>query len=105
MTEFLPLLSKNNLGHEICNNIRSGDWLIDYTYARLLNFVPSPLSEFIKNSLDHIKKLPRGIIPKHFVKFIIQLFQSAKKHQIQSIFQLKINTKLEEYLYTSVTQF
>lgn len=103
--EFIKLINKNNLGHEICNNIRSGDWLIDYIHGRLSPYVPMSLINYIQNAVSHIKKFPRGIIPKHFFKFIITLFEAAQRYQIEELFQVIPVTKIDEYFYTAVSQF
>ena len=35
MSMLTTVRKKNDLGHPICNNLRSGDWLADYTVKRL----------------------------------------------------------------------
>ena len=102
---FLQLLGQNSLGHEICNNIRAGDWLIDYTSGRLVGHVPEGLVGYIREALGHIKGLPRGIIPKHLVKFVLTLFEACKRYQIEGLFELAPRTRLEEHVYTAVSQF
>lgn len=32
--------TENNLGHQICQNLRDGDWLIDYITSRLSHYKP-----------------------------------------------------------------
>lgn len=103
--EFLNLLGKNSLGHEICNNMRAGDWLIDYLHSRLIGYVPGKVSDYISKALSLIKNLPRGIIPKHFVKFVLTLFEACKRYQIEVLFGIEVKSRLEEWLYTAVSQF
>ena len=102
---FLQLLRENSLGHEICNNIRAGDWLIDYIGGRLAGYLPEGILGYINEALMHIRSLPRGIIPKHLMKFILTLFEACKRYQIYTLFKVTPETRLEEHLYTSVSQF
>ena len=37
----------NNLGHALCNNLREGDWLMDYISSRLIRNEPTKLVGFI----------------------------------------------------------
>lgn len=105
VVEFRKLLNGNLLGHEICNNLRQGDWLIDYTLSRLSTFIPEPQYNFISSALQKIKQLPRSLIPKHFIKFTLLLFEFSTRYQISSLFNLQISTSLERHLLTSVSQF
>lgn len=90
--EFLPLAGLNRLSHEICNNLRQGNWMIDYTINRLKTYeLPANFVKFISDHLEKIKSLPRSLIPKHFVKSVFLLFRNLKLFVLREIFK---NSKL-----------
>ena len=111
VAEFLPLTSGNKLGHQIFNNLREGNWLIDYTAARLGDYsLPSEFVSFVTQALSHIKTLPRGVVPKHFVKFIFLLFRNLKVYILRELYKdsklfAKGDDSLADSLGLAATQF
>lgn len=103
--EFKKLVKKNSLADPICENLRNGNWLLDYTQARLQSFIPTEALGYISSALDKIKQLPRNLVPKHFIKFILILFNHLTTYQIQSLFSKGPITTFEQFLYTAVSQF
>ncbi|CRK94139.1 CLUMA_CG007658, isoform A [Clunio marinus] len=75
----LSLLShispSNDLGHPLCGNLRSGNWLIDYISDRL-NQTDSTkkLSEWLKENLEAMKGIPRYLIPAYFDAIITGVY-------------------------------
>lgn len=61
----------NDLGHPICQNLREGDWLMEYTANRLKNKTGTIiLGEKFTETLEQIKKIPRYLIPCYFFNVI-----------------------------------
>lgn len=79
--DLLEITLDNDLGHAICNNIREGDWLINYLVSRLQSMHP-PLLSFIQNSYSRLTLLTRGIIPKHFAKLTLNLYKAIANNLV-----------------------
>nr|KAG5710257.1 hypothetical protein BaRGS_008973 [Batillaria attramentaria] len=57
----------NNLGHPLCNNIREGNWLMDYIANRLKVIGNTyHLGVWFENMFFHLKKIPRFLVPCYF---------------------------------------
>jgi len=57
---------KTNMGHELFNNMREGDWLLDYIKNRLESFMANefnPVVRFLNEAYKHIKTLPKSFRP------------------------------------------
>lgn len=103
--EFKKLVNKNALSGPIIDNIRSGNWLLDYTKDRLARFVPDHVANFVSAAIERIKSLPRNLIPKHFVKFVLALFYYLVRYQVCTLFKIDPVNSLEMFLLTAVSQF
>jgi glycogen debranching enzyme len=58
---------ENDQGHPICNNLRFGNWLLEYIVSRLKqqNF-SRELGEHLEVIFEQLKKLPRYLVPSYF---------------------------------------
>lgn len=64
LTEIAP---KNDLGHPMCNNLRDGNWMIDYIHNRLAaNAGTASLAHWIEENTIDLKAIPRYLIPSYF---------------------------------------
>ncbi|XP_055546632.1 glycogen debranching enzyme isoform X2 [Wyeomyia smithii] len=57
----------NDLGHPLANNLRNGNWLIDYCSQRLTKY-PNlvPVGNWLTKNLAPLKEIPRYMIPSYF---------------------------------------
>ena len=95
--EFKRMGVFNQLGHAIFNNIRNGDWLIDYHCKRLHEYeLPDAFTAFCLGGFNNIMQLPRGSIPKHIVKFILGLFHMLKFYVRTELFSLSTDLQSME---------
>ncbi|EGG21391.1 glycogen debranching enzyme [Cavenderia fasciculata] len=70
----------NDLGHPLCNNIREGDWAMDYIVQRLLVSGRNNLQGIAKWLADCfvlVKRLPRHFIPKYFHQVVTIAYRAA----------------------------
>lgn len=57
----------NDLGHPLANNLRMGNWLIDYCSQRLQKYPNlEPISNWLEKNLAPLKEIPRYMIPSYF---------------------------------------
>ena len=69
------IASNNDLGHPICQNLREGDWLIDYTLNRLKNKAGTiKLGNWLEKIFKPVKEIPRYLIPCYFYFIINGLY-------------------------------
>ena len=80
------VLEANNLAHPICNSLRQGDWLIDYTVSRLhTNDTTRAFSAVMKPYFDLMKHLPRSLIPSHFLSAIHMVYKEVVDHSYRKM--------------------
>ncbi|PVD23275.1 hypothetical protein C0Q70_16541, partial [Pomacea canaliculata] len=61
------LRPKNDLGHPLCQNVRQGNWLLDYISNRLKTITNTvKLGEWFESTFDHVKQIPRYLVPCYF---------------------------------------
>lgn len=67
----------NDLGHPLCDNLRSGDWLPSYIVNRLcMRQSTRPLAEALEEVFTKLRALPRYLIPCYFEAIINALHTS-----------------------------
>ena len=81
----VPVLDKmrrmNDLGHPLAANLRAGDWLLDYTTARLESRSATlPLSVWLREAFSSLRLLPRYLIPRYFDSVIMTGYRAVLDH-------------------------
>ncbi|CAN8004123.1 unnamed protein product, partial [Ixodes hexagonus] len=67
MSVLSEVRSKNDLGHPMCDNLRAGDWLMDYIVARLAQERSTlELSRWFEKVFAWVRLAPRYLIPCYF---------------------------------------
>lgn len=88
-----------NLNEGVYQNLREGNWLMDYylnrcrRYKHLSSFV-----EYLERVFGLIGSLPRYLVPRYFTEFIYKLMLTVKA-------QTKRTTDFEQSLVLAVNQF
>ncbi len=71
-----PIRDNNDLGHPLCDNLRSGDWLPGYTANRLkLRDSTRRLGDALSLLFHHLSNLPRYLIPCYFEALVSKVHQ------------------------------
>ncbi|KAH7097576.1 glycoside hydrolase family 13 protein [Auriculariales sp. MPI-PUGE-AT-0066] len=83
------IMSHNDLGHPLCNHLRSGTWALDYVHVRLerqLGLFPrlaGPI-KWLKERFDKIKStVPDFLRPKYFAIVVYAAYQAATKAALE----------------------
>jgi glycogen debranching enzyme len=79
-----PIMNSNDLGHPLCDNLRQGTWLLDYTVDRLklhLKFAPNltHVIQWLQDQFDKVKLFPNFLIPKYFSLVVFSLYEASTK--------------------------
>jgi hypothetical protein len=79
MTILRELKVSGDMGHELFNNMRAGDWYLDYAKDRLLYMKIEFRSvlEFLTQYYGLIKKLPMSLRPKYGSLLLEKLYNAA----------------------------
>ncbi|XP_018012653.1 glycogen debranching enzyme isoform X1 [Hyalella azteca] len=71
----LDIRVKNDLGHPLCGNLRSGDWLMDYTVRRLQQQPDTQLlAAWLREVFAEVRHVPRYLVPAYFDAVINKLY-------------------------------
>ncbi|XP_032801915.2 glycogen debranching enzyme [Petromyzon marinus] len=68
MSILAEIRSRNDLGHPFCDNLRAGDWMLDYISGRLLS-KDGPLVEvgrWFQTMFALLRRIPRYLVPCYF---------------------------------------
>ena len=67
-----------DMGHELCNNMREGNWYVDYTVQRLSECEPlRAVTAYLNEYLAHVKRLQPTYKPLHGCRVIEKLYNCA----------------------------
>ncbi|XP_077266299.1 glycogen debranching enzyme-like isoform X3 [Temnothorax americanus] len=65
----------NDLGHPLCDNLRQGNWLIDYVWQRLKEDDDTEgLGIWFEHTMDPFKLIPRYLVPSYFDAIIVNVY-------------------------------
>ncbi|CAH1775348.1 unnamed protein product [Owenia fusiformis] len=67
MSLLTKIHANNDLGHPLCENIRNGDWLLQYTANRMkANHGTKQLGLWFEGVFEFLAKIPRYLVPCYF---------------------------------------
>ena len=80
------LKETQDLGHPLFNNIREGNWLLDYVIHRYNdNENTKFLIPILEEIFDNVKKLPKRAKPHYFAKTICYLWNGFILGQLKQL--------------------
>lgn len=100
ISELQKAKRNNLLSIGIFDNIREGNWLLDYYVARLKKF--KTLSEFtdiVERYFECLKQVPSYLKPKYFTDFIYKIYKLLQEQICNS------SNRFERKLMLAATQF
>ena len=70
------------MGHSLLDNIRQGDWLMDYTLLRISAQLTKMtrlqgIHDFLSQAFSEVKKLPATLKPKYVCRIMEKLFNAT----------------------------
>ncbi|XP_040922154.1 glycogen debranching enzyme-like isoform X2 [Toxotes jaculatrix] len=76
MAEIRP---KNDLGHLFCDNLRQGDWMMDYVSKRLLakGGALGEVGQWFQAMFSYLRHIPRYLVPCYFDAIIQGVYITA----------------------------
>ncbi|KAM9969320.1 hypothetical protein ACTFIR_001149 [Dictyostelium discoideum] len=86
VTELNQIAKHNDLGNQLCENLRKGNWAIDYIINRLDQRVAlKSVKQWLTQCFDQLKQLPRHLIPMYFYQIIMTTYRFATNKSIEKM--------------------
>ncbi|XP_021468712.2 glycogen debranching enzyme isoform X2 [Oncorhynchus mykiss] len=79
MSVMADIRPKNDLGHPVCDNLRQGDWMIDYVSNRLVSRggALGEVGKWLEGMFHYLKHIPRYLIPCYFDAILVGAYTTA----------------------------
>ncbi|KAI0482511.1 glycoside hydrolase family 13 protein [Xylariaceae sp. FL0804] len=78
------IIDENNLAHPLCQNLRDGQWALDYTAGRLERISEQPEfaglgkpAAWLKERFDAIRGIPNFLLPRYFALVVRTMYKAA----------------------------
>ncbi|PVU86318.1 hypothetical protein BB560_006755 [Smittium megazygosporum] len=87
MNHLKHIIANNDLSHPLCDNLRRGNWAIDFTISRLEKYSSiypelSKLVSWYSKMFGRVNKVPRNLLPKFFASVISTSYDTAIKRAL-----------------------
>eukprot|EP01117_Protostelium_nocturnum_P007177 TRINITY_DN2573_c0_g1_i1.p1 TRINITY_DN2573_c0_g1~~TRINITY_DN2573_c0_g1_i1.p1 ORF type:complete len:1537 (+),score=521.58 TRINITY_DN2573_c0_g1_i1:125-4735(+) len=79
----------NDMGHPFFDQLRQGNWALDYLVDRLTPFPTlSPVQKWLREVFEPVKSIPRFLIPKYFDLVVSKLYRASVTRSLSSMSNL-----------------
>ncbi|EGC49156.1 glycogen debranching enzyme [Histoplasma capsulatum var. duboisii H88] len=94
-----PIVHSNDLGHPVCDNIRSGQWAFDFIVGRMKNAVEvygydhlQVPATWLQERFDAIRSVPDFLLPRYFAMIVQTAYYAARKRGISLLDGVRYGT-------------
>ncbi|KAG9351106.1 hypothetical protein JZ751_024996 [Albula glossodonta] len=79
MSVMADIRPKNDLGHPFCDNLRQGDWLMDYVSNRLVSRggALGQVGAWLQAMFGYLKHVPRYLVPCYFDAILVGAYTTS----------------------------
>ncbi|KAM9839423.1 glycogen debranching enzyme-like [Aulostomus maculatus] len=79
MSSMADIRPQNNLAHPVCDNLRRGDWMMDFISDRLLmkDGALGEVGHWLQAMFSYLKNIPRYLVPCYFDAIIQGAYTTA----------------------------
>ncbi|KAK9455693.1 hypothetical protein V1511DRAFT_308976 [Dipodascopsis uninucleata] len=82
------IIANNDLAHPLCENLRQGQWALDYVSGRLKKHVTmfpnlQPLVEWLESRFSAIRAVPSFLLPRYFALVIQTCYDACRRRAIE----------------------
>ncbi|WEW61382.1 bifunctional 4-alpha-glucanotransferase/amylo-alpha-1,6-glucosidase [Emydomyces testavorans] len=86
------IIRNNNIGHPLCDNIREGQWALDFIVRRMRRAISeqgytqleSP-TKWLEDRFDAIRRVPNFLLPRYFTIIIKAAYDGAYRRAIHEL--------------------
>ncbi|KAK0391452.1 hypothetical protein NLU13_0953 [Sarocladium strictum] len=85
-----PIINENNLAHPLCQNLRDGQWALDYILGRVERMSETPGNErlkkpasWIKDRFDAIRSIPNFLLPRYFGLVLRTAYMTSRERAME----------------------
>lgn len=86
------VINENNLAHPLCQNLRDGQWALDYTVGRLERASEKPHfakldkpAAWLKERFDAIRAIPSFLLPRYFALVVRTAYKAAWERAMEQL--------------------
>lgn len=87
---FEGIISRNDLAHPLCQNLRDGQWALDYIHGRLDRMSSTPGNEnlakpanWFKDRFDAIRSIPNFLLPRYLGLVLRTAYTASRERAME----------------------